>query len=231
MLNSLSKQLIVAILVVSFCLIGGLTYAQSNSASISGTVLDPSGAVVSNAEVEIHNPVSHFDRSTTSDKSGKFSFPNVPFNPYHLSVSGAGFAPYAQDVDVRSAVPLDVKIGLKVAGSSDSVTVEAGGDLLENDPTAHTDVDRALFDKIPLESSSSSLSSLVTLAARESPQTRTACFTEWAITRKLRSPLTVSRSPTSRAKYFRTRFRWIRLSRWRSSRAHRPPNMGERQAW
>jgi hypothetical protein len=139
--------------------------AQSNSAAISGTVLDPSGAVVANATVEIHNPVSHFDRSTTTDSSGKFSIPNVPFNPYHLSVTGEGFAPYAQDVEVRSAVPLDIKINLKVAGSTESVTVEAAGDLLENDPTGHTDVDRGLFDKIPLESSSSSVSSLVTLAS------------------------------------------------------------------
>ena len=40
----------------------------------------------------------------------------------------------------------------------------AGGDLLENDSTLHTDVDRGLFDKLPLESASSSVSSLVTLA-------------------------------------------------------------------
>jgi hypothetical protein len=162
--NSLFKRLLVAILAVSFCLAVSLAYGQSNSASISGTVLDPTGAVVPNAAVEIHNPVSHFDRSTTTDSTGKFSFPNVPFNPYHVSVAGAGFAPYAQDVDVRSAVPLSISISLKVAGASDVVTVEAGEDLLENDPTAHTDVDRGLFDKIPLESASSSLSSLVTLS-------------------------------------------------------------------
>ena len=41
---------------------------------------------------------------------------------------------------------------------------EAGGDLLENDPTFHSDIDRNLFDKLPLESASSSLSSLVTLS-------------------------------------------------------------------
>src|ERR1700741_5214193 len=39
-----------------------------------------------------------------------------------------------------------------------------GGDLIENDPTFHTDVDKNLFDKLPLESQSSSLSNLVTLA-------------------------------------------------------------------
>ena len=61
-------------------------------------------------------------------------------------------------------MPLSVKIGLTVAGSSSTVTVEGGGDLLENEPTYHTDVDRALFDKLPLESASSSVSSLVTLS-------------------------------------------------------------------
>jgi hypothetical protein len=167
MLASYKKSLHVAFMAV-FCLALCLhAYAQSNSSSLSGTVLDPSGAVVANATVEIHNPVSHFDRSTTTDSSGRFTFANVPFNPYHLSVTGAGFSPYAQDIDVRSAVPLDIKINLQVAASSESVTVqsEAGEDLLENDPTSHTDIDRGLFDKIPLESSSSSLSSLVTLAS------------------------------------------------------------------
>ena len=46
-------------------------------------------------------------------RSGNFSFPNVPFNPYHLTVTAAGFASYAQDIEVRSSVPLDLKIALK----------------------------------------------------------------------------------------------------------------------
>ena len=141
--------------------------AQSggNSTSVTGTVLDPSGAVVPNATVDIHNPVSQFDRSTTTDSSGNFSIPNVPFNPYHMSVSAAGFSPYAQDIDVRSLVPLNVKVTLKVSASSEIVTVESeAGDLIENDPTFHTDVDKAIVDRLPLESQSSSLSSAVTLA-------------------------------------------------------------------
>jgi Carboxypeptidase regulatory-like domain len=164
MLASYKRSLRAAFVVVLYLGLGLHAYAQSNSASINGTVVDSSGAVVPNATVEIHNPVSHFDRSTTTDGSGVFNFPNVPFNPYHLRVTSKGFAPYAQDVEIRSAVPLEVKVGLKV-GTSESVTVEAAGaDLLENDPTFHTDVDRDLFEKMPLESQSSSLSSLVTLA-------------------------------------------------------------------
>ena len=139
-----------------------LTLGQGQS--ISGTVLDPTGAVVASATVEIHNPVSRYDRSTHTDATGKFSFTNIPFNPYHLQVTAAGFAPYAQDVEVRSSIPIDVPIKLQVAGSATTVTVEAGNDLVENDPISHTDVDKNLFDRLPLESQSSSLSSLVTQA-------------------------------------------------------------------
>src|ERR1700733_13864029 len=154
-----------AFLVVFYCVFGSCAYAQSSSASLNGTVLDPSGAVVAKAGVTIDNPVSGFHRSTTTDKAGNFSFPNVPFNPYHLTVSAAGFAETAQDVEVRSAVAVNVKISLTIAAGNSTVTVEAGGDLVENDPTGHTDVDRGLFDKIPLESQTSSVSSLVTLAS------------------------------------------------------------------
>jgi len=153
-----------AIVAVAVVLSVGAANAQSGGSSISGTVLDPSGAVVPNASVEIHNAVSGYDRTTNTDSKGNFNFPNVPFNPYHMSVTAKGFAQNAQDVEIRSALGVNVKVSLTVATSTDTVTVEAGADLVENDPTVHTDVDRALFDKLPLESQSSSLSSLVTLA-------------------------------------------------------------------
>jgi hypothetical protein len=165
MLASYKKSLFAAFMVVFYLTLGLQAYAQSGGSSISGTVVDPSGAVVPNATVEIHNPVSAFDRSTTTDSLGNFIFSNVPFNPYHLTVTATGFDQKAQDVEIRSAVPVNVKISLTVAGSSSTVSVEAGADLVENDPTGHTDVDRKLFDKIPLESQSSSVSSLVTLAS------------------------------------------------------------------
>ncbi|MCU1272269.1 MAG: Oar protein [Acidobacteriaceae bacterium] len=159
------KPLRAVFLVISFLAVGLSAFAQSGSStSVIGTVVDPSGAVIPNATVEIHNPVSGFERITTTDGSGRFAIPNVPFNPYHLKVSGQGFAPYSQDIDVRSVVPISVNINLKLQ-SSEVVTVESeGADLLENESTFHTDVDKNLFDKLPLESQSSSVSSLVTLA-------------------------------------------------------------------
>ena len=167
MLPSYQKSCLAPFLLI-FVLAGGLSMqAQSGSStSVVGVVLDPSGAVVSNATVDLRNPVSGFFRNATTDAAGKFSIPNVPFNPYHMTVTGQGFAQYTQDIDVRSTVPVNLTVSLKVGGSAESVTVEAnGGDLLENTSTFHTDVDRGLFDKLPLESQSSSLSSLVTLSS------------------------------------------------------------------
>ena len=167
MLASYKKSFHLAFVAVFCFILASNGNAQSgNSTSVTGAVVDPSGAVVPGATVEIRNPVSGFSRSTTTDNAGKFSIPNVPFNPYHVTVTKPGFAPYAQDIDVRSIVPIDLTAKLAITGSSEVITVEGSAeDLLENTSTFHTDVDRGLFDKIPLESQSSSLSSLVTLAS------------------------------------------------------------------
>jgi hypothetical protein len=138
---------------------------QSGAGTVTGTVSDPTGAVVPGAKVGIRNPVSGFERTAVTDKSGTFSIPNVPLNNYHLTANAPGFAPYTQDIDVRSIVPVNVGVSLAVGEAATSITVEGTAeDLLENTPTFHTDVDRAVFDKLPLESQSSSVSSLVTLA-------------------------------------------------------------------
>ena len=127
-------------------------------------VVDPSGAAIIGATIEIQNPVSHYDQTVKTDNQGNFVFNNVPFNNYHTTATASGFQTGQQDVDLRSPVPLDVKFSLAVGAATTSVTVEAGADLVETDPEIHTDIDRKLFDKLPLESQSSSLSSLVTLA-------------------------------------------------------------------
>jgi hypothetical protein len=156
---------VAVIFAVHFAFIVAAVFAQTgNSGSIEGVVLDPSGKTVANATVEITNVVSGLARTTNTAKDGSFHFTNVPFNPYHLSVNASGFAPASQDVEVRSSVSTEVEISLTIGTASTTVVVESSGaDLLETDSTFHTDVDRQLFENVPLESSTSSVSSLVTL--------------------------------------------------------------------
>jgi len=147
-----------------FILLAALAaHAQSgNAGTVRGTVTDPTGAVIPGATVHLTNDVSGLDRAEISDAQGQFVFSNVPFNPYRISAVANGFGTTNQSFEIRSVVGTTVKLVLKIAGASQTVTVEAGGDLIETDPTFHTDVDRDLFNKVPMESASSTLSSLVT---------------------------------------------------------------------
>jgi hypothetical protein len=152
-----------AVLVLFFFgYVGGVL--AEGSGSIQGVVKDPSGAAVVGATVEITNPASGYTRTVATGGDGTFTFTNVPFNPYHMTVTATGFEAYVADVTVRSSVPTNVTVALKVVTAVTSVTVESnGGDLVENESTYHTDVDRDLFQNLPLESMSSQVSSLVTL--------------------------------------------------------------------
>jgi hypothetical protein len=154
--------------VVSVLLLSAISslWAQSagSAGTLSGVVTDPTGAVIPGAVVTLINPVSGYNRSSTTDSSGRYLFTNIPLNPYHLSVSGSGFSSVAKDVDINSTVPVTFNQSLEVGTSNATITVEAS-DLLESSSVFHTDVDRGLFDKLPLETPSSTLSSLVTLAS------------------------------------------------------------------
>jgi len=150
-------------LVMAFA--AGAAFGQSTAGNIGGTVADSTGALIPGATVTITNAVSGYTRTAVSDTSGKFQFHNIPFNPYNLTVTYAGFQSFTKVVQVSSVVQVTVAATLQVATSSQSVTVQAPPDLVESDPTAHTDIDRTLIDRLPIESASSELSSIVTLAS------------------------------------------------------------------
>jgi hypothetical protein len=153
----------------ALCLAGVCQNSQTSSGTagtVRGIVADPSGAAIPGASVTIANPVSHYTQTAVTDTQGRFGFVNIPYNNYHLAVAAQGFASSEQDIDVRSPIALDLKFSLTIGSASTSVTVTAdASDLVETDPVTHTDIDRQLFQRLPLESQSSELSSLVTLAA------------------------------------------------------------------
>jgi hypothetical protein len=132
--------------------------------TVQGTVKDPTGGVMVAVTVDISNPVTGFKRSATTDAAGKFVFRNLAPNPYRLEVTAQGFQPMTRDVDVRSGVPIELDLSLKLAGATESVSVVGKADLAERDPTAHTDVDRAVMYKMPIEASAG-LNQVITLAS------------------------------------------------------------------
>jgi hypothetical protein len=135
-----------------------------NSGTVSGTVTDATGAIIPNATVTLSNAVSGLNRTVKADAAGHYQFSNLPLNPYNLSVSAPGFDTFNQAIEVRSFVPVAFNAKLAVSGTSTVIDVTAAPNT-ESDPTFHSDIDRAAFEKLPLESASSGLSSLVTLAS------------------------------------------------------------------
>jgi hypothetical protein len=151
--------------VLALILFSGSIFAQSlgNAGTITGTVADPSGALVPKATVTITNAVTNYKQSVTSDADGTFRLVNIPPNTYHLTVSSNGFNSFTQDVAIHSSVPIEVKAILALASDLSTVTVEASGAaVVETDPSAHVDVDRSSMDRLPISSPGGGLADAIT---------------------------------------------------------------------
>jgi hypothetical protein len=159
------KNLALCTLGVLFAITTGPIFGQSlgNAGTIQGIVVDPSGAAVPGAMVTIRNPVSGYLQSAKTAADGSFRFTNIPPNPYHLEVTASGFAAFTEDVNVRNAIPVQVKATLALAGAQTTLNVEAtGADIVENDPSAHVDIDRTLILKLPAVDPAANLSEAIT---------------------------------------------------------------------
>jgi hypothetical protein len=66
------------LLVLFFTVVTNALAQTGNATSITGVVLDPSGAVIVNAMVDVRNPVSGFSRNAVTDVAGKFTIPMCP---------------------------------------------------------------------------------------------------------------------------------------------------------
>ncbi|HUY14593.1 MAG TPA: TonB-dependent receptor [Terriglobia bacterium] len=84
-------------------LVGADAYAQVVGAIMSGTVTDPSGAVIPNAQVVIKNTATGVTRTAKTDSSGFYNAPNLLPGPYSVTVSASGFS-----TQVRSGIVLTV---------------------------------------------------------------------------------------------------------------------------
>jgi hypothetical protein len=123
-----------------------LVKAQGNAATMTGTVLDATGAVVAHATVAIVDEASGVRRSTASDDRGYFSLVGVPVGTYAVEVSASGFNKLVRKgIAVHINDQIDLKgIALGVAGATTSVTVSAAPD--EMTPSTSGEVSYTITD-------------------------------------------------------------------------------------
>ena len=141
-------------------MIAQLSAQTAAAVSLSGTVTDPSGAVLPGAKVTLTFVTSKAQRTATTDADGSFLFLQLSTGDYSLTVDAPGFAVSAQQVTYQG-VPVHMDVALAAATTMTEITVNASN----NDPTepAHTDITSEQIDRMPTESISSPLSSLVTM--------------------------------------------------------------------
>jgi hypothetical protein len=126
-------------------------YAQS-TAALSGTVSDPSGAVVPRAQVAVHSLSTGIDRVVFSDPAGNFSIPSLQPGDYSVSVQASGFASYklaSVTLQVAQTVTANVKLGLPSAG--EIVQVQGVAPILDAQTiTVGQVIDQKTVQEMPL---------------------------------------------------------------------------------
>ena len=127
-------SLLLAVVVLAGC---HAAYAQMRIVgSITGIVTDPSGATVPNAKVTLKDEVNGTKKEATTNGSGQYAFPDLPFGTFELSVAATGFqTAVVQHVSVVASQTTDVPVQLKVGQAAESVTVEATSAVLETTST------------------------------------------------------------------------------------------------
>lgn len=163
MRRPLSGLLVAAAVFLFFWSAMPLLWAATAS-SILGTVEDPAGHVISGATVKILNPVSGYTRTKETDATGHFSFQNVPYDHYHLTVTSPGFGPLVHDVNLESSLPVTLTLALPVAASSTVVAVTPDkADLVNPNPIGQTSVNLSMLRALSVSAAANGLSSAVTL--------------------------------------------------------------------
>jgi Carboxypeptidase regulatory-like domain len=115
-------------------LFGSLAFGQGGTASITGTVTDPSGSVVSGAAVEATNAQTGVIYSAASTTAGNYTVPNLPVGTYTLSVKVAGFKTYTHpNLALDATQVLREDVSLQVGAATESVTVQAEASLLKTE--------------------------------------------------------------------------------------------------
>jgi hypothetical protein len=122
-------------------LVTGALHAQEFRATISGHVLDPSGAVVANAKIEAVNVATNETTTATSDASGAYSIPLLRAGVYKVTATAAGFKQAVRDnVIVEAARALGIDIKLDVGAVTETVEVTASAVVLETQSAMRSSV-------------------------------------------------------------------------------------------
>ena len=144
--------LVIGLAILAVALLAPAAFAQVLNGTLSGTVTDPSGAVVPGASVTATDPATNQTYRANTDQSGNYALPNLPNSTYKVTVEHPGFTKVTISgvvVSVSQTTPLPIK--LEVAGAATEVLVaETQAAVQTESAELKNTVDREQLDTIPL---------------------------------------------------------------------------------
>lgn len=125
--------------------------AQS-TATLTGTVMDQSGAVIPGAGVLCRNTATQLELRTVTNSGGLFRIPNIPVGTYTVTVSRAGFGTLVRSgIELLTDHTVDLSLALQVGAASQSVSVTAAAPLVQSTTSdVQTTVNSRQMAELPL---------------------------------------------------------------------------------
>lgn len=105
-------------------------FAQSNTGELRLKVTDPAGLGVKSS-VELVSEANQFHKTFVTDEAGNLTAGRLPFGIYRMQVEREGFAVFSDSIEIRSAVPAEYRVILRIAGMNTSVTVSDAETLID----------------------------------------------------------------------------------------------------
>src|SRR5450631_3637689 len=137
-----------AYLFVCLC---ALVRAQTPIGTLEGQVTDPAGALVSNADISVHNAQTGLARTVHSSRLGTYHFSDLPIGSYLLEVKAQGFATYSATslrIDIGQVVSWPVQ--LQIASEHNVVNVSGEAVTVDTSPTIGNVVSEKQVLDLPL---------------------------------------------------------------------------------
>ena len=128
------KRLVLLLIVVLFGLSASSRYvlAQGTNGTLTGQVVDPSGAAIPEASITLTNVGTSFPQTVTTDGTGIYVFKLVQPGNYMLTVVARGFAKYVQQgIVIDANVNATQNVSMKLGSSSQTVSVTANAELID----------------------------------------------------------------------------------------------------
>ncbi|MFN0084930.1 MAG: carboxypeptidase regulatory-like domain-containing protein, partial [Blastocatellia bacterium] len=133
-------------------LLAAAVFGQTGTSRITGTVSDPTGAVVPNVKVSIRNEATGVSFTAVTSSTGAYSFDSLPVGSYEVRVEAQGFRSFTSSANIlRVGSPLVVDVAMQIGAASEVVSVQGSYEKLTTTNASLGDVvERKTITELPL---------------------------------------------------------------------------------